>query len=83
MCSPHKPAGAPPAGTSFASDGRFLIRPPAGASPASPWPAAAPSHCYFSGEVGESSYLVTELPEVYGYQSLNLEIDGYSYVRVV
>ena len=38
---------------------------------------------YFSGKSVTSSYSVTELPELYGYRSLNLEIGGYSYVRDV
>ena len=71
------------AGTSytFASDGRFLIRRPGGSITGVAVARSGSLTFYFSGKSVTSSYSVTELPELYGYRSLNLEIGGYSYVR--
>jgi hypothetical protein len=71
------------AGTSytFASDGRFLIRRPGGSLSGVAVARSGTLTFYFSGKSVTSSYSVTELPELYGYRSLNLEIGGYSYVR--
>ncbi len=71
------------AGTSytFASDGRFLIRRPGGSITGVAVARSGTLTFYFSGKSVTSSYSVTELPELYGYRSLNLEIGGYSYVR--
>jgi hypothetical protein len=73
------------AGTSysFASDGRFLIRRPGGSIAGVAVARNGTLTFYFSGKSVTSSYSVTELPELYGYRSLNLEIGGYSYVRDV
>ena len=71
------------AGTSysFASDGRCLIRRPGGSITGVAVARSGTLTFYFSGKSVTSSYSVTELPELYGYRSLNLEIGGYSYVR--
>jgi hypothetical protein len=71
------------AGTSysFASDGRFLIRRPGGSLSGVAVARSGTLTFYFNGKSVTSSYSVTELPELYGYRSLNLEIGGYSYVR--
>ena len=65
----------------FASDGRFLIRRPGGSITGVAVARSGTLTFYFSGKSVTSSYSVTELPELYGYRSLNLEIGGYSYVR--
>ena len=65
----------------FASDGRFLIRRPGGSITGVAVARSGSLTFYFSGKSVTSSYSVTELPELYGYRSLNLEIGGYSYVR--
>ena len=65
----------------FASDGRFLIRRPGGSITGVAVAQSGTLTFYFSGKSVTSSYSVTELPELYGYRSLNLEIGGYSYVR--
>lgn len=67
----------------FASDGRFLIRRPGGSITGVAVARSGSITFYFSGKSVTSSYSVTELPELYGYQSLNLELGGYSYVRDV
>jgi hypothetical protein len=71
------------AGTSytFASDGRFLIRRPGGSITGVAVARSGTLTFYFNGKSVTSSYSVTELPELYGYRMLNLEIGGYSYVR--
>ena len=73
------------AGTSytFAPDGRFLIRRPGGSISGVAVARSGALTFFFSGKSVTSSYSVTELPELYGYRSLNLEIGGYSYVRDV
>jgi hypothetical protein len=65
----------------FASDGRFLIRRPGGSITGVAVAQGGTLTFYFNGKSVTSSYSVTELPELYGYRSLNLEIGGYSYVR--
>src|SRR3954470_20480003 len=65
----------------FASDGRFLIRRPGGSISGVAVARSGTLTFYFSGKSVTSSYSVTELPELYGYRSLNLEMGGYSYVR--
>jgi hypothetical protein len=71
------------AGTSytFAPDGRFLIRRPGGSISGVAVARGSSITFYFNGKSVTSSYSVTELPELYGYRSLNLELGGYSYVR--
>jgi hypothetical protein len=67
----------------FAFDGRFLIRRPGGSITGVAVARGGGLTFYFSGKSVTSSYSVTELPELYGYRSLNLEIGGYRYVRDV
>jgi hypothetical protein len=82
-------AGVLPTQASRRATGRHLVRlgrpvpdPPPGGSITGVAVARSGSLTfYFSGKSVTSSYSVTELPELYGYRSLNLEIGGYSYVR--
>jgi hypothetical protein len=71
------------AGTSytFTSDGRFQIRRYGASITGIAVARGSTITFYFSGKSVTSSYSVSELPELYGYRSFNLLIDGYSYVR--
>jgi hypothetical protein len=71
------------AGTSytFTSDGRFQIRRYRASITGIAVARGSTITFYFNGKSVMSSYSVSELPELYGYRSLNLQIDGYSYVR--
>jgi hypothetical protein len=65
----------------FTSDGRFQIRRYGASITGVAVARGSTITFYFSGKSVTSSYSVSELPELYGYRSLNLQIDGYSYVR--
>jgi hypothetical protein len=71
------------AGTSytFTSDGRFQIRRYGASITGIAVARSSTITFYFNGKSVTSSYSVSELPELYGYRSFNLLIDGYSYVR--
>ena len=67
----------------FTSDGRFQIRRYGASITGIAVARGSTITFYFNGKSVTSSYSVSELPELYGYRSLNLQIDGYSYVRDV
>jgi hypothetical protein len=65
----------------FTSDGRFQIRRYGASITGVAVARGSTITFYFNGKSVTSRYSVSELPELYGYRSFNLLLDGYSYVR--